>query len=297
MKARYHVRAPAKLNLGLRIGSGNANGFHEIKTIFQSVRLFDEMDIRFSGNLEEDNLRVRGPVDVPEGPENLVRRALNQLRDRYETLPYAGIELTKHIPTGAGLGGGSSDAAMVLLVVRELLSERTTDDVLHEVAVELGADVPFFLHGGTMGGEGIGERLTDMEDFEGWAVIAVPPYEIDTERAYNQFKDYLCDSKINNNINFSKKSSGGNMGWQSLNLRNDFEPFVAATHDLHTNIKDVMSHRSSHLALSGSGSAIYSLYQDEADAKDCEEEIIGRFSDVKCYRREFLTSESYPLID
>lgn len=297
MDGQYQVRAPAKLNLGLKIGAENARGFHEIRTIFQTVQLFDDMEIRFSEDFNEDKLRVDGPVDVPEGPDNLILQALSRFRERYEELPHARIELTKHIPTGAGLGGGSSDAAMVLLVAGRRLSESITPSERREVAVELGADVPFFLEGGTMLGEGIGERLTNVDDFEGWAVIAVPPYEIDTDRAYRQFKEYLPETAGHNNINFSKKSSGGKLGWQTLSLRNDFEPFVAATHQLHSKVRDVMSRFSNHLALSGSGSALYSLYEDEAEAEACEDEIIDRFSDVQCFRRQLMTSDRYPLID
>jgi 4-diphosphocytidyl-2-C-methyl-D-erythritol kinase len=295
MSRSCSLKAPAKINLGLRIGKQRADGFHRLKTLFQTVSWFDELRVEAGPEFSEDRLTVEGPEAVPEGEENLVRVAINQVRDRCGSLPGVHVSLTKRIPVGTGLGGGSSDAASTLMALRHLFPSRVDRDVCMSIAADLGADVPFFLHGGTMLGEGIGDQLSDVEDLSGVAVVVVPSYRVDTEWAYQRYAKGLSDSSNLNNINFSIKSRDGREALSSLDLTNDFEPLVADRYDRHRSIREVLRGNSLGTALTGSGSALYSLHASDEQATECRERVAREFSGVTVRKVRFVGSQEYPL--
>ncbi|KPK57720.1 MAG: hypothetical protein AMK73_09875 [Planctomycetes bacterium SM23_32] len=154
------VRAPAKVNLCLEVLGRRPDGFHEIRTVMQAVSLFDEMDFRL---MPEGRVELSCPEgDVPTGEGNLIVRAARLLQRRYAVEQGAAVTLRKRIPVGGGLGGGSADAAMALLALRELWGVEAPPGELGGLAAELGSDVPFFLHGGAALCEGRGERVTPL---------------------------------------------------------------------------------------------------------------------------------------
>ena len=153
------VRAPAKINLELRVGGPRRDGFHELATVFHAVSLWDELEAEPADALE---LVVEGPAasGVPTGRRNLVLRAGELLAERTGTEAGARIRLHKQIPVAGGMAGGSADAAAALVACDALWQTGLTRAELAEVAAELGSDVPFALLGGTAIGVGRGERLT-----------------------------------------------------------------------------------------------------------------------------------------
>jgi len=172
-------RAFAKINLGLEITGRRANGYHELVTIFQTIDLADEITI---ASAPAGTLTLAADPALG-GEQNLVLRAARALAAHGGTTRGATLTLTKGIPVAAGCGGGSSDAATVLVALRELWALPTTDAELATIATRLGADVPFFLRGGTALATGIGERLTPLPpQSKAWFVLVTPRLDLPADK-------------------------------------------------------------------------------------------------------------------
>jgi 4-diphosphocytidyl-2-C-methyl-D-erythritol kinase len=182
------VEAPAKLNLALAVVGRREDGYHDLRTVFQAVDLADDLVLAPGGNGIE--LTVEGEVSVDGGPSNLAVRAAALLARRHAPGRGARIRLRKRIPVGAGLGGGSSDAAAVLLGLERLWDLALSRPEREALALELGSDVPFFLRGGTARGEGRGERLTPLPDVPCSAfVLAVPALSLSTRDVFAALRE------------------------------------------------------------------------------------------------------------
>jgi 4-diphosphocytidyl-2-C-methyl-D-erythritol kinase len=183
------ITTPAKINLFLRVMARRPDGYHDIETLFQAIDLYDELVIEETTG--ESSVAVPGRPDL-ETEDNLIMRAVRWVEKKTsQTLPVR-IELTKRIPVAAGLGGGSSDAAATLVGIRSLFGLDIGDDDLRKGAATLGADVPFFLIGGTAVGEGIGERLTPVNLPMSYSVILVcPSFSVSTGVIFREFSEIL----------------------------------------------------------------------------------------------------------
>ena len=162
--------APAKVNLTFEVLGRRADGYHEVRTVLQSLSLADELTFEESGGL---SLTVE-PEGAAPVEENLVLAAARLLQRESGLSTGAAVHLTKRIPMAGGLGGGSSDAATALLGLRRLWGLGLDADALRQLAAQLGSDVPFFVSGGTALGQGRGEQLTPLPTPQGEAVVAVP---------------------------------------------------------------------------------------------------------------------------
>ena len=201
MRRRVRVEARAKLNLGLAIGPARADGFHELATVFQSISLADTLIVAprvrgFSLAVRSQDASARRSAGtarrtavarVPAGSANLVLRAARLLALRRELPGGARFTLIKRIPAGAGLGGGSADAAAALMGLAKLHGLRLGPVERRRIGAELGSDVPFALLGGTALGLGLGERLRPLRLERPFrAVLAVPSWRVSTARAFRQ---------------------------------------------------------------------------------------------------------------
>ena len=188
-RRRLRLKAHAKINLHLDIGARRADGYHDLRTLFQEISLHDTLI--FTPAARELTLEV-APEGLPTGDQNLVIRALESLRSALRVKKGLHVSLEKRIPVGAGLGGGSSDAAAALLGGWALWkgrgkvpSRRRIPPLLLRLARTLGADVPFFLRGGTAWGEGVGEKLTPVPAApRRWIVLVYPRVQVSTRIAY-----------------------------------------------------------------------------------------------------------------
>src|SRR6266853_6782682 len=171
------LRSLAKVNLDLRVLHKRADGFHELRTVFQTISLADRIEIE-----HEPGLRSEIVLDDPLAiPDNLVVRAAHALKIKGRVR----IRLRKRIPMGAGLGGGSSNAAAILLALPVLSGNQVCSEKLREVALGLGSDVPFFLEGGTALGLGRGEELYPLPDLKREPILVVQSgFHISTVSAY-----------------------------------------------------------------------------------------------------------------
>jgi 4-diphosphocytidyl-2-C-methyl-D-erythritol kinase len=248
---RTEWSAPAKLNLFLHVTGRRADGYHELQTLFQLIDLCDTITI---------TVRTDGRIERPTGPANvapeadLTLRAALALQRETGTMLGADLQVRKRIPQGAGLGGGSSDAATALLALNELWGCRLSLDELALLALPLGADVPVFVQGSTAWAEGVGERLTPVSLPPAWYVIIYPGVALSTREVF-QSPELTRNSPLITIRAFFQ--SGG---------RNDCEPVVRARSPEVAAALDWLAREGS-ARLTGTGSCVFTSRSSAADAE------------------------------
>ena len=188
MSDHIELFAPAKINLTLEVKGRREDGFHEIESLMAPISLFDRIEIAHQGD-EEIALACDDPT-LPCGDDNLVVKAAKLFCDSFGFVPKLRITLSKRIPHGAGLGGGSSDAASVLLGLNELFETDLSRSVLADLAAELGSDVPFFIYQSAAMIRGRGERVEPVSFPHRLPLLLVkPPFGVPTPWAYSRWRD------------------------------------------------------------------------------------------------------------
>ncbi|MGB7573266.1 MAG: 4-(cytidine 5'-diphospho)-2-C-methyl-D-erythritol kinase, partial [Thermodesulfobacteriota bacterium] len=185
MNDSFHLESPAKVNLRLEILKKREDGYHELRTVFQKISLHDTL--RFSLKKRRGVSIATDHPKLPIGKNNLVYKAVQAMMRVSGYRGGVDIEIEKRIPLGAGLGGGSSNAATTLRALNHLLETDLPDKALMGMGLEIGADVPFFFLKGAAIGSGIGERLRKVELPDLWYVLIYPNFEVSTRWAYRNF--------------------------------------------------------------------------------------------------------------
>ncbi len=254
-------QANVKLNLGLRITGRRPDGYHLLHTVFQEVSWGDRISLT-PNDRGKITLTVDGPCTqgVPGGASNLVVKTAQLLKNHTGHDGGVKIALTKHVPSGSGLGGGSSDAAAVLMGLNELWALNLSHDELVPLAMELGADVPFFLTGGRQLGEGIGEKLTPLPVQRHYEVVLViPDLYISTPWA---FKQLAKDHQFRDGPDLGAMIAQTEVPWNLF--ANDFEAAVFPRHPQLVQIKQRLTESGAvYASLSGSGSTLFGLYEGD----------------------------------
>ena len=254
------INSNAKVNIGLKVLGLRGDGYHDIITIFQEINLFDNISI----STNEKGCNFKCDVNwLKNDKDNLCVIAFEIMKKKFDIRGIK-IDLKKNIPRGSGLGGGSSNAANVLKGIRDLHSLNISDNELEEIAVEVGADVPFFIRGSIQLGEGIGNRLTILKTkIKGKYLIIIPDTEIDTSWAYSKFKKELDSSS--SSINFAGLSNEKTISLDKLKFfENDFESIVVPTYPEIGKIKEALhALGAGYASLSGSGSTVYGIFNDD----------------------------------
>jgi 4-diphosphocytidyl-2-C-methyl-D-erythritol kinase len=267
------VRIPAygKINLRLDIVGKRADGFHELRTIFQTISLHDELRLRASRQ-PGIALTILGNESLSQEPsqKNLVYRAVDAMRRELKIRGGMEIELKKTIPAGRGLGGGSSDAAAALLGTLRLADRKMPAERLIEIAASLGADVPFFLLGGRALGVNKGDEIYPLQDSPKKHLLVVSPKEIHvpTPDAYHWLEAKrlrLTKSAANPKLfEFCALCWSG----QGNDLSNDFERPVFRRHPRLGRIKrELLQRGAAEASLAGSGSAVFGVFPSPAMAR------------------------------
>ena len=253
-------RAIAKVNLGLQVLVRRSDGYHDLSTVFHPVGWSDIISAAPDTDL---HMTCTDPA-LPADETNLVLRAARRLAQRFDVSAGAHLHLNKVLPMGAGMGGGSSDAATTLRLLCKLWKLKCKDHQLQEIALELGSDVPFFLHGQTAHAQGRGEILHIMPDYfmPHTLVVVAPPVHVATSWAFRQVRpsrDGRPDLK-------AVVASNDLERWRR-ELANDFEPPVFKQWPLLAQIKQqLLDQGAGYASLTGSGSAVYGVFEDGAKA-------------------------------
>lgn len=265
-------RSYAKVNVGLNILSQRPDGLHNINTVFQELDFFDTIELKRIGS----GCDFSSNVDwLDNNDSNLCVLAWKKFSENYD-IGGVSINLYKNLPSGGGLGGGSSNAATILKGLCSLYSLRPTFEELKTIATELGADVPFFLKGGLQSASGIGEDLIQHTgSIPGLYLLIIPNFKIDTAWAYKSCKKFLDKDK--EELNFA-----GLLNKDQIPLKffkNDFEPIVIPAYPEIAEIKEKLwSTGPRFVSLSGSGSTVYGIFDDEADARFAESKFSHDYS-------------------
>lgn len=272
--------APAKLNLGLRILGRRPDGYHELESIFVPLELAD----RLCGRLAATDQFSCNDASLPMDGDNLVLKARDAWRRAAASLGLPGAEhpvelvLEKRIPTGAGLGGGSSDAAACFLLLNRLIPPGLENFTLRTLALTVGSDVPFFLQPDWAHVTGRGEILTPLKPlFGGLVVLVWPGLHVSTAWAYSRLSDSLTKQGSYASFQGSRgfiRDPAHAAGWPG----NDFEPVVFARHPELAGLKQVLLDAGArHVSMSGSGSTIYGLFDSAQSASELTQQLSSSY--------------------
>ncbi len=256
----------AKINLGLNITEKRLDGYHNLETIFYPIPVEDALEIHVlnEGNekyrLHQAGLEIAGEVD-----SNLVVKAYKLLEEQYN-LPPVDIHLFKHIPSGAGLGGGSADAAFMLKLLNDKFNLGLSNEVLEEYAVRLGADCAFFIQNAPTYAEGIGNIFSPvylpLKHYQIWLVK--PDIFVSTRDAFSQIKPHHPEKSLKEIIQMPVTE------WRKY-MKNDFEESVFPKFPAIGEIKEEMyRHGAIYASMSGSGSSVYGLFATDAVLPDID---------------------------
>ena len=272
------VKAPAKINLCLDILSTLENGYHSVWMVMQSVGLFDIVTVEKTSDktIEIDC----DSKDIPTDGRNIAWKAAERF---FETTgirnPGLKITIEKHIPSSAGLAGGSSDGAAVIVALDRLFETNLEEYKLCEIGAKIGADVPFCIAGGTVLAQDIGQIMSRLPDFSGMSIVIVKPdRSVSTKQAYELF-----DS--NQRIRHLDKSNILHLCAQSdynkaiMYFENVFEQLVEVPERI--DIKAIMREFGCKFTLmSGSGPSVYGVFENEKDALECAEKCREKYDEV-----------------
>ncbi len=261
--------APAKLNLMLHITGQREDGYHELQTVFQFIDFADELEFKLRN--DDRIIRHSENFDVPEN-EDIIIRAAKLLREEYlkqKTLAAntatdkkygVDIHLKKNIPMGAGLGGGSSDAATTLVALNTLWQMQFNTDELAEMGLALGADVPVFVRGFAAFAEGIGEKLSPISPEERWYLVLIPPVHVST-------KEVFCNPELTRDCSAIKLCDLSRHEW-----RNVCTPVVVKSYPLVAQAIDIIN-KYSKAKMSGTGASVFAGFKTKAQADDILQHI------------------------
>jgi 4-diphosphocytidyl-2-C-methyl-D-erythritol kinase len=256
--------APAKLNLMLHITGRREDGYHELQTIFQFIDFSDEMT--FELRRDDKIIRHCENFDVSEA-EDVSIRAAALLRKEFllknpSTQDHYGVDvfLKKNIPMGAGLGGGSSDAATALVALNEMWEMKFTVDELADMGLSLGADVPVFVRGFAAFAEGIGEKLSPISPDEKWYFVLIPPVHVST-------KDVFCNPQLTRDCSAIKLCDLSRHEW-----RNVCTPVVVKSYPVVSQAIDIINNYSK-ACMSGTGASVFASFDTKAQADEVLQKI------------------------
>ena len=261
------VPAFAKINWSLRIRGKRADGYHEIDTVLQTVTLHDTIVLE-SGSAGGIRLWCDDRA-IPSDESNLVWRAAAALRERYSINQSVKISLEKRIPSEAGLGGGSSDAAATLIALAHLWEVKASEDEFVRIAESLGSDVPFFLFGGTARATGRGEMIGPLQDApEQHLVVIKPNANVATTKAYDALNSRTLTSTDAKPILLRSQASDDSASFDLDGLHNDFEAVIFQLEPEIERAKNALLKSGARATmLCGSGSAVFGIFENQ-DAQE-----------------------------
>ena len=261
----------AKINIGLQVTERRPDGYHNLDTVFYPIPIHDALEVMVAEGADYDcRLHISGMEIAGDTDTNLVVRAYRLLAADY-SLPPVDIYLHKHIPTGAGLGGGSADAGFMLRLLGEMFALGITTEQLEAYATQLGADCPFFITSSPVYATGIGNEFHPIAlDLSEWHIVVVKPNVfVSTKEAYSMVHPEKPE------VTLDKKITQPITEWRDT-ISNDFEKGIFALHPELADIKEKLySLGAKYAAMSGSGSALFGLF--EAPVDNIEQHFEGCF--------------------
>jgi 4-diphosphocytidyl-2-C-methyl-D-erythritol kinase len=269
---RLHLKAPAKVNLFLRITGKRADGYHDIFSLMQAVSLYDEITVDVSSG-DSISVRVSGNSEVPDGEGNICHKAALGVLTAAGVKRSVEIDITKHIPAGGGLGGGSSDAGAVITALNEALGHALTPKALARIALECGSDVPFFLLGAPAIARGRGELLEQVVLPTYHYVLLNPGFSVSTAEVYAKVSESLdsfgLTKQAEDNILIRLRELKDTPSKIPAILENDLEGVVLDKYRQIEELKESLTDAGADgVLMSGSGATVFGIFSDKAKALD-----------------------------
>ena len=279
---RLNVTAPAKINVSLDITGSRPDGFHLLSTVMQSLSLSDRVTVSVSESDCSDIKLVCDNHQVPCDLSNTAYRAAALFLQKAKMNAQVQIEILKRIPIAAGLAGGSADAAAVLFALNHLYPGKFKMQTLMDLAIQIGADVPFCLHGGTVLCEGIGEKLKPLSSFADIPLLLLHPgFSVSTEwvfKAYDQMQLKQAHRRKIDTSQVIKAMMEHNLGKLALVTGNILEDVTISEYPQLQTLKDLLKKAGSPVVMmSGSGPVLYAMFSNETEreaAKTTLEKIL-----------------------
>ena len=259
------LKTGAKINIGLRILSQRKDGYHNILTVFQELKYGDELRIR---KLDRECQFSSNSDWLKNDYTNLCVQTWIKMKKLFPTIKGVDIKLRKQIPAGAGLGGGSSNAAGIIKGLNTIYKLNLTETQMKSIALSLGSDVSFFIKGGTQQGEGTGEKLSTLPcPVSGAVLLVIPNVHIDTSWAYSMIKKKL--DYVDKSPNFASLLQENIFPVKIF--KNDFEKIVFPAYPKIGEIKKALIDLGAvYASLSGSGSTVYGIFKNESIARSAK---------------------------
>jgi len=258
------------LNLCLGVTGRRADGYHLLDTVYHELALHDDVAVHLTdGGVTVGVTADQGGLLVPADESNLAAQALQSVLNHLGLSSGFHVEIHKRIPSGGGLGGGSSNAAASLRIANALLGDVLSDEVVAKLAIGLGADVPFFLAGGSQRGQGVGEELAPLEVAGQHFVLILPPYGCATAEVYKNYARMLAAKGAEDTVPRNTAFQGGG-GVMASGLYNDLEQ---AAEQLSPQLgrlrRAVRAAGYERVRMTGSGSTLFVICRDPEDAMEC----------------------------
>lgn len=276
------AKAYAKINLSLDIIGKREDGYHLLEMVMQTIDLYDEITIE----KQEQGITIGcNKGYVPRDERNLAYKAAKLFMEKYNISQGVNIYIKKNIPVSAGLAGGSTDGAAVLKIMNKMFNINVDDDELMKLGLQLGADVPYCIKGGTALCEGIGEKITELKRFKDKIIVIVkPPFGISTRSVYEAFDL----EKVRNHPNTDeliKAIEQDDLKLVVKNMKNLLENVTLRKHKILINIKEEMRRLGAiGTMMSGSGPTIFAFFEDMQKAQKCFEKMKERYEEVHITR-------------
>ncbi|HSA85584.1 MAG TPA: 4-(cytidine 5'-diphospho)-2-C-methyl-D-erythritol kinase [Nitrospira sp.] len=275
LPASLTVFAPAKINLVLRILDRRSDGYHNLWSLMHTVQLEDELSLSFSESHSTITLRCDEP-SLKTDPSNLVCRAAEAVLGACRRTVGLDMVLAKRIPIGAGLGGGSSDAAATIIGLNRLLNLGWSREKMAQVGQTLGSDVPFFFFAPSAIVEGRGEKVAPVRiTGTRWIVLVNPGFSVETKSAYQQLSVSRTGIQPLSAVH-SRLGMASELSWPEVlqAAENDFEATVFKTHPVLHGIKHkLLAERAETALLSGSGATVFGVFRDEPSARQAHSHL------------------------
>ena len=286
----FRLPSYAKINLSLRILGKRADGFHELCTIFQTISLCDYLNFEAHSEM----ILTCDDDKISTGDENLIVKAAKILKSEFAVKTGASIHLEKTIPAPGGLGGGSSNAAIVLIGLLKLWKIEIELSDLCEISKTIGSDVPFFLFGGTALGSGRGTEITPLKDFHAKNMLVVTPNaDVSTKAAFARINMSDLTNKSSKSILEICRNEANSLYLRQSNLKNDFEATVFELEPETARAKKkLLDCGAKYALLSGSGASVFAIF-DSITSRQKAFDTLKNERDWRVFEVETISRQDY----
>ena len=274
------LKSRAKINLSIDVLGKREDGYHLVEMIMQTIDLFDKIKI-FS--LKEDTIIIESnSLDIPLDSTNIVYKAADLIKKQYNIKEGVKIIIEKNIPIAAGMAGGSSNAAAVLVGLNQLWQLKLSENKLKELGLKLGADVPFCIGGQTALAENIGEKLTNIDGLSEniFILVCKPELFVSTKEIYEEIDSKIIKKRPNNKL-LIQLLKENKIQQIADNMYNVLEEVTRERYPVIEEIEKIMMENDAlGSMMSGSGPTVFGLYRNREDAENCKNKLLKKFSQV-----------------